>query len=188
MDLPDGVTPEFAKSIVNRFIESAIMGGHLTKEEAANTPAMLQKLIALLANAEVQLIIDHRDRILEMAESHDEEGDEGWRALYYALFFEHTINGVIDATLQRKKQGAKVRKGLIRACNIRDKLTWVLELLDLPEFDKYHYKSIDDICEERNAFAHYKWTEPNPNLPAILSRAKEAVVYMTEYEARTIRQ
>jgi hypothetical protein len=70
--------------------------------------------------------------------------------LLHATFIEHTINGFIDVLVRRKRLAAHVAIDLVRNMHIQQKLTSVLELLDVPAFGKVETDTINDILSRRN--------------------------------------
>jgi len=139
----------------------------------------------------LKLVIDHRDDLLEEAKRYEKKGSQEYALLFYALFFEHSINGIISMAAKRKRLSDKSAKQLIRSANISSKFTWVLELLGLPPFNEKHLKCVMRTSDMRNAFVHYKFVgvrfddENNEEgVTAHLSKVGKSATYMKKYESR----
>ncbi|UGB47226.1 hypothetical protein LQ772_08075 [Frateuria edaphi] len=187
----EGIDPREASWVAEKLFHSAIADGHLTSDDLKDPHRAIKKLQTLVkvGDFELTFVIDHRGSLLDLALEYMKATKYELSVLFFATFFEHSINHVIDASLKRKNFGNDVAKGLIRACAIRDKFGWVLELLSLPSFNAAHRKTIERVAEERNQFAHYKWTgfkEPKAADLSLLASAKKAATYARTYESRLI--
>jgi hypothetical protein len=109
--------------------------------------------------------------------------------MFYALYFEHMINAIIDLAMTKKSISKKYKTEILRRTDNQGKYSWLLVLLGLPEFNDKHRKLILNVVDERNAFAHYKWNttfdeEKEKKLFELLVACKKSVKYIKSYESR----
>ena len=95
-----------------------------------------------------------------------------WAVLFYATYFEHTVNAVIDVAARRKKFSHRDVASIIKDIGMAGKTTWLLRALGLAPLSQFHRNTILKINEIRNSYVHYKW---QPKGSKIDSSAKEAL-------------
>ena len=77
--------------------------------------------------------------------------------VFYALFFEHTINRIIHHVCTETLRVFPKTAIEVIKLPLHAKLTWVPELLGLKKFKESHVNVIKKVADDRNAFLHYKW-------------------------------
>lgn len=182
----------FLDTIAKQFIKSLFTNGDLKAQDLSlSTEKFAEKVKALTDKVDIKVIIDHRDRIINEANYFFEKGEKELAKIMYAMYFEHSINGIINNFCTRKKIDEKTKTEIIKSIDIHSKLTWLLKIFEYPIFNEFHRKTIKRVSEDRNAFIHYKWKskeEANPNKANINSeefkKIKQAVTYMKFYEAK----
>ncbi|MDX1526931.1 MAG: hypothetical protein R3273_11910 [Pseudidiomarina maritima] len=181
-------------SVIRKIYEGLLASGDLTAEDLVDGETLRSKVLSLLEGPEIQFSIDHRDKLLPNAEHFANEGSFELALMFYATYYEHTINGIIGTTVHRLDLSANVTKGMLRTVNLEGKLTWVLEVLGLPTFNANYLKTIKKVSEARNAFIHYKW-QPTPSdikssseykLGELAVDASKAANYFKKFEARCL--
>ncbi|MBK9386029.1 MAG: hypothetical protein IPN34_14555 [Planctomycetes bacterium] len=136
--------------------------------------------------------IDHTGSILADAQAEHSRGRLERAALLYATWFEHWTNGVVSSILQRKSLSEESTIAIIRKTQLDDKLSWLLEVLELPPISTAHRNRIRQCAEVRNAFVHYKWKpnsfldeqregEDRAKVNSLLEEAEETVAYLESY-------
>ena len=185
---------KFAREVAQAVVEGAFKDGHIRESDLLDPNLVLAKLKSLLKNGKVDLIIDHRQTVLEAAIKNQTDGQAEFSLLFYATFFEHTINHLISGALRHKNMSGKYIGSVIRTTNIESKLGWLLQLLELPAFNEKHRNTIQSIANERNAFVHYKWNAtPDDDkisdaeltrIETLLVAGRRAATYIRGYESR----
>tara|TARA_R100000322_G_scaffold131122_1_gene87133 strand:- start:15 stop:644 length:630 start_codon:yes stop_codon:yes gene_type:complete len=180
--------------VIRSIYESLLASGHLTAEDLEDGEALPSKVLSLLQGPDINFLIDHRDKLLPNAEHFANEGTFELALMFYATYYEHTINKIIGATVHSSDLSASVTKGILRNVNLEGKLTWVLEVLGLPAFNAHYLKTVKNVSEARNAFVHYKWqpkssdtkTTSGHQLPQLSEDASKAANYFKKFEARCL--
>jgi hypothetical protein len=172
-------------------IHSLLVRGVLTKEDLKDKPTALGKLDRYLKKVKnVGLIIDHRESILETAYEFTAKQDSDYAKLFFATFFEHSINSIISWKCEKNHISDKSKKEILRNVNLYGKFHWVLEILNLPPFNEKYFKVINKLCDDRNAFVHYKFIpefdmERNDASTKInVAEVKKIIAYIKTYESR----
>lgn len=104
------------------------------------------------------------------------------------MYFEHSLNALIQNKCQRRNIEEKMKNDIIRSIDIYGKLTWLPKLLGFKNFNANHLKAIKQLADDRNIFIHYKWkTDPDElpkesELETEFKNIKLAVRYMKSYE------
>ncbi len=81
--------------------------------------------------------------------------------VFYALWLEHWFNNIILISLKRKNINLTYYQDIIRSTNLKNKTTWLWQLLQLRPLNNSHLKVIEKVFEKRNSFIHYKWKAYN---------------------------
>jgi len=182
-------------SVIRKIYEGLLASGKLTAEDLKDGEALRSKVLSLLEGLpEIKISIDHRDKLLPNAENFANEGSFELALMFYATYYEHTINRIIGTTVHRSDLSANVTKGILRTVNLEGKLTWVLEVLGLPTFNANYLKTIKKVSEARNAFIHYKWQPTHSDiknssehkLGELTVEASKAAKYFKKFEARCL--
>lgn len=153
-----------------------------------------KKFLHIFKNEPWAIVIDHRDDIAQQADSFLASGQHNYAALFYAMFFEHSLNNIISEQCIKRKIDEKTAIEVIRCTDIHAKLTWLPKLLGLPKFNENHIKIIKRVSEDRNAFVHYKWkaesdepTDPNKETEEFrkyFKQVKGTVKYVRQFNSR----
>ena len=114
--------------------------------------------------------LDYREDLLSQASSAWRSQNYEFGHLFYATFFEHSINFLIVNQIARKlPQSSKVE--LIRSLAMPAKFGWLLELCGMRPFNQKHRAQILQVSERRNAFIHFKF----PTVPIAAPESKKSV-------------
>ncbi|QRO32503.1 hypothetical protein [Chromobacterium violaceum] len=183
-----------AKKVFHAFTHQLLAQGSITEEDLKNTSHLFLKIKKILSKSTINMVIDYRENILKEAEALQKKKQYDFSIIYYAMFFEHSINGIITHQTEKLNLSTKSKMGIIKSTNIESKFTWILEILELPTFNSTHLKTIIKTSEIRNAMIHYKWSpvEDNPKKDeenekiALISQIKKTITYMKKYETRIL--
>ncbi|UTW44158.1 hypothetical protein KFE80_07005 [bacterium SCSIO 12696] len=190
----DKKSKDLGKTLVKLFAKELYIAGLLKEEELSD----LEKVGSLIKEYildhpdGIYMVTDHRETLYKKAKSLIDSNEVELAIVVYVMFFEHSINSVITRALEKKEISKKSKNEILRSANLKAKLTWVLELLELPKFNEKHVKFILQIADQRNAFVHYKFNAYNVNddktapLIEILNEADKSAKYIKTYEARVI--
>jgi len=166
------------------------------KEDDLNDPHVLKTKMLSMLNNGISIVVDHRSTILDQAEIFVSQLRYEYAKVFFATYFEHSINSIISTQLSKNRISEKSKNELIKSISLPAKYTWLLELLGLPKFNETYRKTIASTADARNAFLHYKFTpEPDtdkiPNLDrenkrniSEIENIRKAVRYTKSYEAK----
>lgn len=179
------------KELCEDFLPRLYASGIITDADLSTRESFTRWVREFFADREISVVIDHRSSILKTAESYQRSENFDFSAVFYAVFFEHTINHIIDSKLSKDGFKKSTVRELIRSANLEAKLGWVIEIIQLPAIRPSHKKTILSVANKRNAFLHHKW-ERSPNdhdtqehhLKQLLASAKKSVAYLRQYESR----
>lgn len=183
--------------IIENILESLFIFGEITDKDIQSK----QKRSKILEGLEKQLsskkssfiTLCYRESLLKTAESFKREKEFDFAKIFYAIFFEHTINSIIDIKIKQNRFSENLKMNIIRNINVYGKFTWLLELLQLPVFNKIHLKTIEKLMDDRNSFIHYKYKLRNIDDDFDLSGIKKlkefneinkAINYIKRYESK----
>lgn len=179
--------------LVKFVVENLYLNGFIGEDDLDNGELILEKFKeSLNSNGELEVVIDHRDDLLNHAKYFENNNDLNMALVMYSTFFEHSINSVIVNALLVKGFDNKSKNEVIRSATLRAKLSWVLKLLDLPKFNEKHMTTILRIADKRNAHVHYKFGsesieyDDKDELTSLLSIARKAVKYSKLYESKVL--
>ncbi len=183
---------KFLDQIAKQFIIGHFANGELTdKDLSLPTEKFIEKIKALSDRSDIKFIIDHRDRLLAEADYFFAKQEFELAKIMFAMFFEHSINGLISNYCTKKRFDEKTQVGIIKSIDIHGKLTWLLKVFEFPLFNETHKKTIKKVAEDRNAFIHYKWKakEEEDDYKSNLhidefKEIRQATVYMKYYETK----
>jgi len=150
---------DFKKEVAYQLIESALINGTITEEDFLNKKLLLKKVMNSIPKKDEDLYfkIIHHYNILKRAKQFTKEKDWNLVYMFYATYFEHLINEIINVWCIKNNISDKGFKELIRRVNLEDKFTWLLEILKLPTFNENHWATIKKISDKRNSYVHYKY-------------------------------
>lgn len=187
------------KLLIKMVAETALSHGYLKDTDLQNRQTLMLALQKMMLNESKESIgvVDHRSDILRQAAIFEKDGMYEYANVFYAMYFEHTANLLIDHFLNKK--GLKSQsKEIIRQVQIHGKYGWLLALLGMKPFSQKHLVVIRAVCDSRNGFIHYKWTgwplaEPMTNSSAKgdkgvdhNTRIKATIAYVKRYEREAL--
>jgi|GEM_PF-2473236 len=160
-----GMTEKDLKKLQNDVVESVIrswfVAGLITIEDFNDKEELRNKLLRLANADEFRFSIDYTGDLLLSAKKYKRAGKIANAKLFYAIYFEHEINGFIDQVCKRKSIDKKTINDIIKSVNIPGKITWLLTLLGLPPITSHHKKILTKLFDDRNTYIHYKYN-PEP--------------------------
>ena len=182
------------KRLVEIVLYEMLAQEHLSEEDLQDKKAIFKKLYEFSQKANFTIVADHRDSILKTAEDFLSTKQYGFSLIFFAMFFEHSINYLITHQFEKKKISKKKGIELIKSANIEAKFSSILEQLEMPKFSQSHKKTIMDIAKERNAYIHYKWisltdseeSDKHTKTLNLISAVRKSVTYMKTYESRIL--
>ncbi|GMN90285.1 hypothetical protein [Francisella sciaenopsi] len=183
---------KFAERMIEIVAESFFIHGYLDEKDIESKNTLIDKMQEILDSEtiDIDFVIDHSEYILDKAYSFEKSGDLDLSIVFFVIFFEHSLNKLIDYQLREKNISKKAKNELIRSVNIAGKCGWLLEVLDLPYFNRSHAKNIQELADNRNAFIHYKWNpkceKNNDNRGELILKAKSTVKYLKNYLSRIL--
>lgn len=186
-----------AESIVRSIAESAIINGDLKVEDFSNLKVVKKKLLKILPkrDEDFYITIIHQPTLLEEGIKFARKKKYELAYIFYATYFEHWINEIIDIWAKRNGIGYEVSSNLIRKLNLEDKYTWLLSILKLPRFKEIHIKNIKKISELRNNYIHYKYKSEAINTPSEIKKTEwdndfnninKAISYTKRYRSKIV--
>lgn len=194
LDELDKEEEKILNSVVESLVHSMLAKGDISEEDLSDREHLLKKLKNLTKNAKFAFVIDHRESILNTANEFFKNEKYDFSIIFFAMYFEHSINHIISHDLEKKKISKKTKMELIKSVNIYGKFTWLLEVLGLPKFNLKHITIINKAASERNAFIHYKWN-PDPDIErnneeqtniSLVNELRKSVTYFKKYESRVL--
>ena len=193
--LTDKQYDSLSKGVVKSVIESMYQTGEITDEDLLDWGKLKRKMLALTKkNVHFSIVVDHRENIIDTARKYKKENNHEYATLFYAIFFEHTLNNIIERVCTRNKINKKTTNEIIKSVSIDGKLNWLPKLLKIPEINNVHKALIRKNADNRNAFVHYKFN-PGHDDPKIekqeklnrtdsLDKLEKSVAYIKKYESR----
>lgn len=168
------IDKRLAKSVTKSLIHSLFVDGTLTKDDLKDKSTLWGKVSKLLKkNVTFNFVIDHTETLLSTAQEYSKKGKYEYAKMFYALFFEHSTNGLINSECTKRKISRESINEILRL-NLEQKLTWLLEFLKLPKYKSDNLIKIKKLSDERNAFVHYKYkSEPGDVIPDIDKEKEE---------------
>jgi len=147
-----------ADTMIKGFVQNLYQEGKITDNDIKDQRSALLALQKILdKGATIDIITDHTESLLTKAREYKNTKQLDYSRMFYATFFEHQINELIDLYCIRNKFDTKDKIKMIQAVNLQGKLSWLLKLMNYPAFHKTHLKTITTLADTRNAFVHYKW-------------------------------
>lgn len=184
---------KLARTLVNGIAEQMLMNGVIEvrgKSYEEVEKLLYDKIRGWGKQRPMLMGTDHLPSLLRSARQFAKREACNDAILYYAVWFEHWINGLLQRRLHTWST-AEVR-AMLREVNIRGKLTWLLKLTHGIHIDKKHLRVMETIFCKRNEYVHFKWPledvdqlkEEKSILTKLLSAAEGAVDYLRRLERR----
>ncbi len=145
-----------------KLVHSLFKDGTLTISDFDDEKKFLKKIKDINDKTEYQLVIDHTEDLLNTARKFNKNGNTDNAKIFYATYFEHELNGIIDELCMKKSISKKETNNIIRSVNLIGKLTWLPLLLGIPQIAIKHKNTILKLAGDRNAYIHYKHN-PEPD-------------------------
>ena len=186
---------KFVTQVAESIITSLFTDGLLTPDDLTlSREDFSNKIMTIVGSSELSVTVDHRDKILIEADTFFKRKEYELSKIMYAMFFEHSLNGLISNYCSRKRFDEKTKVDIIRSVDLQGKLSWLLKILGFPIFNDAHRKIIKKLSDERNSFIHYKWKPEASELKTPLTNdiieefksIKKATIYMKKYEAKIL--
>jgi hypothetical protein len=184
---------KFEHQLVKSVVEQLYLNGFIAEDDLDNGELIIEKFKeSLNSNGELEVVIDHRDDLLNHAKYFENNHDLNMALVMYSTFFEHAINSIIVNALIVKGFDNKSKIEVIRSATLHAKFSWILKLLDLPKFNEKHMTTILRIAEKRNAHVHYKFSSQSieynnrDELTNLLSIVRKSVRYSKSYESKVL--
>lgn len=187
----------FARKLIQVIAESFLIQGHIKIEDFSDRKKLLEKIIKLLPKNDEDLFftIIHQPTFLKEGYRYVKQKNYSLAYVFYAIYFEHFINEILDMWFKRNLIEYKIYSSLIRRVNLEDKYTWVLGLLKLPKFKEIHWKTIKTISDKRNSFIHYKYNSEPADAPIDTEKVEwkndykgilKAITYTRRYRTQMV--
>jgi hypothetical protein len=151
-------------SVWHSILLGSFENGEVSEEDIMNGTALkdLGKFVSKAAKQKdekaYRIIIDYTDSLLKDARRFYTERHYEKASLFYAMYFEHEVNRLISIKLATKKIDENAKRKIMRQ-PLYDKLTWIVDLMEVKRPNDKFLKFIKPLSDDRNAFVHYKWTE-----------------------------
>jgi hypothetical protein len=175
---------KLGEDIIRSLTESFYASGIFTEDDIRDKKSHILALKKLISNNDLEnlsMTVDHTNELTSQARKYKKIGNINYSKIFYATFFEHQINELIQLYCLRNEIENKTRTSIIQSINIWGKFTWLLEIMKYPKFNTNHLKTIKSIADSRNAFVHYKWNE-DPDFNKKIDSEKEKERIENEFE------
>lgn len=187
----------FEKSLIPKLIESAIINGFITREDAKDPKTTREKLLKHFPKNDDDLywVIDYSGDILNRVKQFLKEKDFNLVYVFIGTYFEHFINEVIQIQLSKKNISDKTIKEMLRNVSLESKFTWITEIIGIPKFNSKNFFLIKKISEKRNSYIHYKYTpqkagsdidDEKKEWKKISQEVKKVINYCKKYREKVI--
>jgi hypothetical protein len=169
-------------------VRSLYQDGDLKDDDIRDDEKLREKLKEFLEKIDFIPVTDYLGSLLKNARRFKLAEDYEDAILFYAIFFEHTINRIIDAACRKKKIDKKTAIEIIKSVSIHGKVNWLFILLGIPKRNAIHKKRLLEIAEERNSYVHYKWKgydfdNKDIRIISLLNDIDKTVTYKKKFEA-----
>lgn len=178
----------------DKLVHSLFKDGTITISEFDNKEKLLEKILKINAKTEYKVVVDYKEDLLNTARQFNELGKVNNAKIFYATYFEHQLNGIIDELCTLKSINKKEINNIIKSINLAGKLTWLPLILEIPKISVKHKNVILKLAGERNAFIHYKYN-PEPDEIETNEKQKEqedivkiekTITYLKKYTSRVL--
>ena len=163
MRLPQKELERLGTALVRSISEDLVRYGVIKTEDKSNEE-LQEEIIKYIAdlfrgnrNPVFVWATDYTSTLLREARKFARLEEHELSCLFYATWFEHWLNGMINAMGKRKKFTDQEITSIIRDTQFRAKSTWLLHVLGLKPISDMHLRRMQTIVDARNSFVHYKW-------------------------------
>lgn len=144
------------RAILVAFLKALVASGAIDPKGKTHEE-LLKESKHYLKDFEFTHTIDHTPTILNSARQYAKKGEKEYACLFYSLWIEHHLNGLITQWARRNKCSDECAKILVRETNLKAKYLWLHLILAGRQPLQSHLATIQAIAEARNQFVHYKW-------------------------------
>lgn len=144
-------------------IKSLYLEGVITEEDLKDKDVLKAKLKEVIDKVDFKIVIEYKDDLIKNARFYRLKNDFNNSNLFYAMFFEHSLNELIINFCSKNEIDKKTANDIIKSTSIAAKMTWLPRLLKLPNINDKHRKVIMRVAEDRNAYVHYKYPYDSDN-------------------------
>jgi hypothetical protein len=183
-----------SKTFIENIIRSLFKEGILTLSDLDNEKKLFNKLNSINKKSEYNIITDHTDNLISSARQFNEAGEIDNAKIFYATYFEHQINKIINEACLKKSINKKDINNIIKSINLIGKLTWLPLILGIPKISVKHKNVILKLADDRNAYIHYKHNpEPdelneneNQKQQEDIKQIEKTITYFKKYSSRIL--
>jgi hypothetical protein len=157
---PGSTNMYYSKDLLNKVYKQLVANLYTSNEikvnEVGDKQIVKTKVLQFLRRNHLSIVTTYTEAILNQANQFLENGKKEFSLIFYAMYFEHTINGIIKRLCKLNRLPDKTSNEIIRSTNVATKFSWLLQLLGLGKFSERHFKVIQQVMEKRNSIIHYK--------------------------------
>tara|TARA_R110000782_G_scaffold180060_1_gene270613 strand:- start:173 stop:811 length:639 start_codon:yes stop_codon:yes gene_type:complete len=154
------IEKELAQTLIHSLTKSLFASGFFTEEDIKDKDSHRLALKRVIENGGIDaMTIDYTQSLVTKARNYRKSKEYDLSRICYATFFEHQINNLIHLYCLRNEINNKTQTDIIQSVNIYGKFTWLLKLMQYPDFNTNHRKTIKNLADSRNSFVHYKWKD-----------------------------
>ena len=176
------IDPKLSEKILKALSKSLYASGVFDDEDIKDRKSLANAMKRVHDSGGIDgMVTDHTNSLLSVARNYRKSNEFNYARIFYATYFEHQINDLIHLFCLRKKIDNKTQSTIIQSVNIWGKFTWLIKLLDYPNFNKSHLTTIKSLADSRNSFVHYKWKD-DPDFDKIIDSEKEQRELKSEFE------
>jgi hypothetical protein len=177
--------------IVQGVYETLIAQGQLNPVGKTPAAVVTEFLDLSKQRGSLKLVAWHGGALLTEARRFAGLGKQEIALLFYATWFEHWINGLMDRKAHQLKLSTEALKLLLRQTGFEAKLVCFPALAKLPRIREQHRKAVLRCAQLRNSFVHYKFSvgtrdDEEDRYKGAISAAEKAVKYLMRFEQRHI--
>jgi hypothetical protein len=154
------------RSFLRGIYEAIIRGGQVDLEGLSDEESDRKLLEYACAHilpkaSDMTVVIDHRPEIHEEARRFFSEDKPHFAITFYAMWFEHWINSILDNEIVRLELESGWAQHIIRTSNFGQKVKDIWNLLFTEPLDVEYRHIMMEAANLRNMFVHYKWKASN---------------------------
>jgi hypothetical protein len=163
MNVPDKELERLGITLVRNMAEDLVRYGVVDQKGKSDEELhqevleYIGKIVKKKGNVVFAWSIDHTPTLLKEARKYARAAEHELSCLFYATWFEHWLNDLINTVGKRLKLTEQEIIQIIRETQFRAKSTWLLRILGLKPINEAHLRRMQSIIDARNSFVHYKW-------------------------------